>query len=434
MPLAKRKEPNIVLISVDTLRSEHLNCYGYKRNTSPNISKLAIGGVQFLNAFAQSSFTPSSHASIFSSRYVSSFKTDRCGYYFKNGNITSLAEVLKDNGYTTAGFVGGGWIASSRGFNRGFDIYDDNGGGIKLIVEKAFHWLNKNQHKKFFLFLHCYDVHQYRSEENKVSNFKWAANVVPYLWKVNAKRIDLTKGDLSRLTALYDNAISYVDNYIGRLLNKLTDLDLQKKSLIVFFSDHGEAFYEHGLLFHCIKLYDEFIRIPLIMQCPAVLPKDKMIETQIQSIDIMPTILEILNIPNPKGIQGLSLVPLIKKEKRKRIEDRSIFSESFGEDRYLGFLKKHGINFDDEVKMIRTRDWKYIYNFKSKKGELFSLKEDPEERNNLIRQKQKEAQRLKKQLFNQVQKLKPTAVVSRRRFDKSDEALIREKLKSLGYL
>lgn len=428
------KKPNIILISIDTLRPDHLGCYDYKKNTSPNIDRLAKEGVLFTQTFAQSSFTPSSHASIFSSRYVSSFKTDSCGYYFRGSDVVSLPEVLKDNGYTTAAFTGGGWIASFRGFGRGFDIYDDNQEGIKFIIKKALQWLNENYRKRFFLFLHCYDVHQYQSEKNQLSSFPWAANVVNYLWQVNANRISLTKKDLTSLILLYDEAISYVDRYIGRLWDKLEELNLTEDSLIIFLSDHGEAFYEHHLLFHCIKLYDEFIHIPLIMRYPPTLPKSRIINACLQSLDIMPTILEILNIRSPGGIEGLSLMPLIRGPQQKRFADRYIFSESFGEDRYLNFLKGHGRSFDKEVRIIRTQDWKYIYNAESKTEELFNLKDDGSEQYNLIGQKADAQHWLKKRLFDWMQELRPPLSIFGKDFSEADEELIKQKLRSLGYL
>ncbi len=331
---AYKKAPlNIILISVDTLRADHLSCYEYNKQTTPNIDKLAERGILFYNTISQSTVTLSSHASIFTSRYASQHKALRYSRILEDSELT-LAEILKKRGYKTAGFVDNGEMAGVFNIGQGFDTYDDEGGGIAKIYLKVFKWLESNKRKKFFLFIHCYDCHwpyvYYYSfaalrnlSRSDYDNFRARSD------NLLEKKTTDDKSLLKSWKMFYEVSIFYMDKQIGKLLRKIEHLGLAKKTLIIFTSDHGEEFMEHGYLFHGDTVYDEAIKVPLIFKSERLFMPGK-IKNQVRSIDIAPTILEIVNIPVPKIMMGKSLLGLMHGDKET---ERLAFSED-GKDYY----------------------------------------------------------------------------------------------------
>jgi arylsulfatase A-like enzyme len=427
--LEKPFRPNIILITIDALRADHLGCYGYARNTSPNIDKLAKEGVLFTQAIAQSSHTPPSTASILTSTLPHTHLLLHWGDTIRPG-LATLPAVLKANGYQTFFICGNGNFSTGlHGFAKSFDLFYDKYYDSAAISNKIYDIISRYSKKPFFVWVHYMDAHQYAPLEpfdkifigDKLYDFHKKLPIVKdvfdrYGYKGIPESLAAQKGNVDNpdyYVAQYDGGIRTIDEQLGLLLKKIDKLHLKREPLLIITSDHGEMLGEHAYYFHhCWFLYEPIIKVPLIIKCDKVIPQNKVINMQISAhLDIMPTILDILKINNIKTLEGTSLLPLILHNEKYPFS-YVITDEGQGE------------------KCIRTDGWKLIYtNHRYKKGyELYNLKEDPWESNNLVSFEKKEFGFLKskldgyKQACMQDRKDKPTL----------DEET-KERLKSLGY-
>lgn len=391
--------PNILFIAVDTLRADHLGCYGYSKNTSPNIDSLAIKGVLFRNTISQIPVTNPSFTTIFTSIYphdhgaLNGIPLDK--------KYTTLTKILKQRGYTTAAFVSGyPLVAKISGLQQGFDLYDDNltkhlhSGASPEYMERtadqttdsAIKWLSSNVDKKFFLWIHYYDPHApYKPQPpyNKLFIDKKKNLINIPLKKIEYySRLDkITDGNY--YISQYDGEIAFTDMYIGKVLKKLEELKLTKNTLILFISDHGESLIEHDTYFdHGSNLYDEQIRVPFIISYPSSVPENKIIDNQVRCIDLMPTLLDFLGIQTSIKTEGISLIPLIFGKKIN--PDSEAYSETFA----------------PEVPMdkfsIRFKNSKFIFTPKTKIKEFYDIGSDPEELVNIFNIKSLEAKTYEK--------------------------------------
>ncbi|MBA7465098.1 2,3-bisphosphoglycerate-independent phosphoglycerate mutase [subsurface metagenome] len=429
----RSKGPNIILISIDALRADHLSCYGYHRNTSPNIDRLASQGILFKNGFSQATWTLASHTSIFLSQYVWRHNVNSSHTKKRLPDpCTTLAEILKNENYATAAFTGGGIMSSKYGFNQGFEIYDDGPPGrrrhyeISSHIDKLLSWLESVRNRKFFLFIHTYDVHSpynppspyfdlYTNGYSKGKALKTSEGIIA-TFETDASKF--TPEEIDYITAVYDGGINYVDDQLGKIFEKLDQLGIDDNTIIIVTADHGEAFKEHGKLAHCHKPYIEEIHVPLIMRGPGI-PKNRIYENFVQHIDIVPTILEILNIPQRKEMQGKSLLPLMN---NCEIE-KDFKTYSFGQDR-----NKPQQSFSMS---IRTKEWTYIMN-QNGPDELYDRINDPKEQNNIIEKRPLIAQKLKKELEDFIILTSEGKPRVAEKVDIDEE--LKEQLKSLGYL
>ena len=428
--LSRSKGPNIILISIDALRADHLSCYGYYRNTSPNIDRLASQGVLFKNAFSQATSTLLSHTSIFLSQYVWRHKVDNPDKRLGN-SFTTLAEILKDRNYTTCAFVGGGLVSAKFGFNRGFEIYDDGIPGkgrhneISSYMDRLLSWLKSVKNRKFFLFIHTYDVHEpYNSPEpyfdlytkgcSEGKHLRTSEGIKP--GELDASK--LTPEEIDYIIAVYDGGINYVDDQLGKIFEKLKQLGIDDNTIIIVTADHGEAFREHGRLGHSHRPYIELIHVPLIMRGPGI-PTNRIYENWVQHIDIVPTILEILNTPQREEMQGRSILPLMNNCEIE--EDFKTYS--------FGYYKnKHESPFSMSS---RTKEWIYIMN-QNGPDELYDRINDPKEQNNIIEKRPLIAQKLKEELADFIALTSEAKPQVAEKIDIDEE--LKEQLKSLGYL
>ncbi len=412
---------NVILIVVDALRAEHLGCYGYNRKTSPNIDDLAIEGVLFNRCFSQSSWTVPSMASLFTSKYPSThgvthgvIKASKDSYEVLEQEILgehhlTLSESLLAERWYTAGFTTNGHLLKKLGFSQGFAFYDEENciwRDADCVNERVFSWLEENYEKKFFLWVHYIDLHAIYHLPDRLYDPPKPYDML-YRWKGEKKGKEQS-------IALYDGELAYVDNQIGLLLRKLEELGLRGKTIIVLTSDHGEAFQDHGQFEdHGSTLYNEEIHIPLILQFPIGQFKKLTIDDNVRMIDVMPTILDLLQITPPKDIQGVSLVPLFFKEK---FHELSVLSETS--------------RWNYDLKSYISNQYKFIMNFTNKQTELYDLKEDFYEKNNLLKKKGRIASNYEKELLKYLEKIpKRTAKIN----IEDDKNRINE-LKSLGYL
>jgi len=337
----------------------------------------------FKNTICQAPWTKPSVGSMLTSLYPAVHGADSQGEHGDNfseaqirGNVSilnesvvTLAEVLSNNGYATAGFTGGGYTHSFFGFGKGFDVYHDNAGGIKTINYEIFDWLKNNNTKPFFIFTHFFDAHYpfkvLPPYGNMFGTYKSKVNVDrQFEIDVNSGKRKLNSEDINRLVSLYDGGIYYVDVQLGLLFNMLRKMGCYDNTIIILSSDHGEGFMEHDLIAHADIMYNEVMRIPLIIRWPE-LGKGKTIGNQARSIDIMPTILDFIDVKAPGNIHGVSLHPMIKGD----VKDHLI---AFSETERMGFQKA-----------VSDGQFKMIYNCRSKKEELYDLNNDAGEHRNI---------------------------------------------------
>jgi len=419
----RSKGPNIILISIDALRADHLSCYGYHRNTSPNIDQLASQGVLFKNSFSQATWTLPSHASIFLSQYVWRHKVDNPDKRMGN-SFTTLAEILRDRNYTTCAFVGGGFLLPQFGLNRGFETYKF---GKFASLEKCLGWLESVKDKKFFLFIHASDVHApynppspyfdlYTKGGCEGEHLRTSKGIIPPE-KLDASK-KLTPEEIDYIMAVYDGGINYVDDQLEKIFEKLNQMGIDNNTIIILTADHGEAFKEHGRFQHGYKPYIEEVHVPLIIKGPGI-PRNGIYENYVQHIDIVPTIFEILNIPQRKEMQGRSLLPLMN---NCEIEE-DFKTYSFGPDKH-----KPQCLFSMS---LRTKEWTYIMN-QNGLDELYDRINDPKEHNNIIEKKPLIAQKLEKELEDFIVLTSEGKPQVAEKFHIDEE--LKEQLKSLGYL
>lgn len=400
-PIKKDSSFNVLLITLDTTRADRLGCYGYKKAETPHIDEIARRGVIFTQAYAQVPLTFPSHCSLFTGTYPLYHGARNNGTYYLSSELITLAEILKEKGRVTAAFVSSFTVDSRFGLNQGFDYYDDEfrkGETFKGLnaerkaaeVFNAFKsWFEQNYAKPFFVWLHFFDPHLPYDPPS------------PYKEKY--------------ISDPYDGEIAYMDFYVGKVIEELKDKNLLSKTLIILAGDHGEAFGEKGEDGHGIFLYEETLKVPLILYAEKRLPENRVIKARVRLIDIMPTILDFLKMPIPDQVQGISLLRLFKTFKAK---DRPNYIETFFPRENYGWSELVG---------LMEGPWKYI---RAPREELYNLHLDPEEKMNLAKEKQKVIIELKKKLDGYLINYASPFFAQKRKLTEEEK----EKLKALGYL
>jgi arylsulfatase A-like enzyme len=389
---AGRPELNVVVITLDTLRADHLSCYGYERNTSPRIDEFAGHGVLFENVACQSSQTLPSHASIFVGTNPRTHKA--ISHESPVGpDITTLAEILRDHGYRTAAFISSHALDSKYRLDQGFNTYwevhkertyDERRTAKEAeddpTLDEAIEWLKGHGRSKFFLWVHWFHPHRAynpppRYRQMFAGDYDGTATSDPeFIMKVWKGEAELAQPDVDHLRGLYDGEVAFTDELVGRLVDWLDTMRILENTIVVITSDHGEILYEHERYFgHDIALYDECIMIPLIIYSPTLEIGNPRVGELVQSLDIMPTLLEVLEIEPPVGLEGKSLLPLAGGGGVPTVEYS--FSETFP------FPEKCAPRH-----AVRSRDAKLIW----KEGceeelckEFYDLKADPGETSNV---------------------------------------------------
>ncbi|MBU0755514.1 MAG: sulfatase [Planctomycetes bacterium] len=409
---------NVILISLDTLRADHLGTYGYDRNTSPNLDILANQGIVFDRAIAQASSTTPSHRSLFHSKPASAYKSDGL----------RLQEVLLKHGYRTAAFTGGGNISKRLGFGRGFELYCEDKGGLAISIPRARRWLEQLHGEPFFLFLHTYDIHLpydpppphdtlfYPGYQGSIKG-EDTRDLLRRIRKLGEYKdtggeVVLSESDRRRIIALYDGGIHYTDEKVGDFLTLLEELKLARETLVVVFSDHGEEFWDHGLVSHAHTVFEELVHVPMIWRFPGEWRAGSRVSESVPLMDIAPTILDFLRIEKPDAFEGHSLLPLMKGEKEA---PRPTLSEQEGLCAWTEFPWKLIIEFSDSAAPL-----------------LFNLESDPEECHDL----RNDQQEISKTLAKNLSKALAGRTVSKvRAVDEGieNEDLL-ERLRALGYI
>lgn len=397
-----KNKPNIILISIDTLRADHLGCYGYRRNTSPNIDLFAKEATVFKNAYSSTAWTLPAHVSLFTGLNANKHNV-YLSYQKISRNTMLLSNYLRQHQYYTAAFTGGGYVGYNYGFAKGFDFYKDydtkadlalRSDEAELLYKSAEKWLEKNQSKKFFLFLHTYQPHDpYVNPSDLKKLFlnrddRWNEIFISRIFaNVNKYQTNFSEQEKNNIINLYDSEIRYTDEYLIKpLLKKIKELNLYDESLIILLSDHGEEFYDHNSWLHGHTLYNEAIKIPLIIKFPKKSIKNREINTTVNIIDVMPTILDYIDIPyKSTTIDGKSLLAIVKGKIK-------------GDRTFIGDLAFNDIkNIYPIALTTKMNDYKLIAHiivqsphvqkiyYKNFYVELFDIQKDPNEKNNLMR-------------------------------------------------
>jgi len=449
-----RERPDIILFSIDTLRADHLSCYGYERPTSPFIDEFAQDAVLFSRTISQAPTTATSHMSIFTSLTpaVHGIKNipPEGNYRPLVDSIVTLTEILRENGYLTIGIHGGSQLDASIGFSQGFDEYSDDFmtwamissstqaslEGFNPIKKKIEKWLQASEEKEkpLFLFLHhylCHDPYLKGPPEFRLRFLSERVEGLP------ATVADISLGEnfldarssfwnnvnlcdpehLKHITALYDGGVYYSDYIFNEVMKILKEKDLYDKSLVILLSDHGEEFFEHGDKLHW-RLLIETLHVPLIIKFPGNKLAGKIIPQTVRSMDLMPTILHFLKIPVPHDIQGNSFLPLINGR---------------------GWYDPLVLSYSEHDDSLRFEKDGYVYSNQASRGRrerLFSREEDPEEQRNLagekgklIKQMRREAKNILRADAGFLEKLAPGKEDELRADNK-----LSEQLRALGYL
>jgi arylsulfatase A-like enzyme len=449
----KKGKVQVILISIDTLRGDHLDAYGYSRETAPNLSRLINDSVYYKQAYANGAWTYPSHASMLTGTLPSrnGVNQDLNSFAYKgqgravNDSIFNIAEILKKElpELKTIKFAK---LPNEIGFARGFDA---NNNFDPFLTDNKFskilNALDKNRDKDFFLFLHTWMVHapyanSYFLEKEKLSREK--RNFIDLYRKPGTSkkkksntsfRTFLLENNLFNVkdcVALYDGGIRYTDHYIGQLINKLKEIGIYDNTMLIVTSDHGEHFGEHApYMFydhHGNNFYEEFIKIPIIVKYP----RQKRINTlshTVSLIDLVPTILDYFHIDIPAYIQGESLLlPYDKRRRKYYIGEGLVIPDKERKSIRIGNLK-YIVTMEKAEGPART-NWKNIVH----RG-LFNLENDPEEKINLFKDSKFKAiafkfERMLKQIIRKSAKLNRSGKATRLQQETIDH------MKSLGYL
>jgi len=422
--LKPSEPPNILVYVVDTLRADHLGIYGYSRNVSPQIDRFGERAVVFDQAVAQTSWTKPAVASIFTGLRATAHGVNHRQHVLAS-RFRTMAELLAEASYRTAAFTTNAYFSTDSGLRQGFDEFVLQPARADRVNEQIFDWLNRRgQDGPFFLYVHTIDPHapydppeSYRREFAPEVRDRIAGSF-EHIRGLASGEIPRTSRTDQDLVDLYDAEVAFADRQFGLLLDNLQDRGLFDDMLILFVSDHGEGFYEHGVQGHGWDLYRESLQVPLIVKPPRMIRGQRVAEP-VQHIDLLPTLLDLLGIEAPRTLQGRSLVPLLGHDPAPESAQSPIFS-------YMDYEGRVGMS------LIRG-PWKLIEPLSSgftPTRELYHRFRDPDERLDLEAEYPVLAGFLATLIRQQLLELERLPEVETMDFD--DET--QQQLKALGYL
>ncbi len=421
--------PNVILISIDTLRADHLSCYGYPRKTTPRIDIFRRGATLFEQAIATAPSTLPSHVSIFTSLLPSHHRASVARSSGVDPGALTLTEILRREGYETASFNGGIQLDPLYGLARGFDIYQSARPSVATAevlvdavdrfdhaVTEAVKWIREREPGPFFLFLHTYETHHPYTPDPDLLEPMDAGYQGPLpdhisvelLKRINAGEVEVDERDLEHIVAAYDAELASVDAAFGELMEFLEQERLYDDAVIMVTSDHGEEFGEHGIVgWHAHSLYDELLRVPLLIKLSGSRGAGRSVEAQVRGIDLAPTILDELGLPIPPSFEGASLLPAI----------------AGSGDPPEHAVSQKDVTVPEDEASIRTLTWKWT------QGRLFHLPSDGLETTDVSPSNQATAEALSRALEGllKARSKPPDHLVE------PDEELLK-KLRSLGYV
>lgn len=464
---APASSPNVIVLCVDAMRPDHLSAYGYSRRTTPNLEKLASEGVLFRNAFANSCWTRASVATIFTSMYPSSHGVNEIGSGLAE-SLTTLPELFREQGYATGVFSANAFVSPAFGYHQGVDrfvgqevsIFNelilghlarpmrkfspvlaeayarleagtfpfDSEGRVKMKAERlqgsVLKWVQGLEGRPFFAYVHYMDAHspyELPAEFQTLfapgrgpheTGFPLNEGFRPLVGPQKA----LQPGRLENLVAQYDGSIAFADRAIGGLLDRLREMGLYDRTIVVVTADHGEEMYEHEGWGHGKSLFEEVIRVPLILRAPGRLPSGTEVSQPARHVDLMPTLLDLCGIRRVPGAEGRSLVPPARGEPAAEVP---VYAEVL-----------HG---NTRAETVRQGKWKLIEirSHSEKARLLFDLEQDPMERQPLDPEGHPAGRELTALLASLREKAGRKAV---RAADSQVDHAVRNKLRALGYV
>lgn len=427
----ENKKPNVILITIDTLRADHLGCYGYGKETTPTLDRLAREGVLFESAYTPSPRTTQALGALVTGRYPQTIGVRSLWKKLQKDEVT-LAEVLKQHGYHTGG-VNSNPILLKTHVNQGFDyFYIPSNSGMNLTAMQTnawlLSWLKRTKNQPIFAWIHYVDPHisyqppkefRYRFDPDYQGRFKEGFG----LWRPDKMMGTGTHEGLSRpeaifnhksipqrdrkgILALYDGEIAFTDMAVGKLLEEMKTLGILENTLIIVSSDHGESFGEHQYFSeHGDFVYDVTVKVPLIFHWPGKIPSGRRIKENVRLIDVLPTVLSLLGIPDSfDGREGENIAPAILGE--GSIGNLPVYLES-GECLFPQFNSRRYIQgVKGKIRGLREENWKLILTPTHSKPiiELYNLDTDPSETQNLVEKEPERAREMVQRLNNWVKK------------------------------
>ena len=423
---------NVLLVSIDSLRADRLGSYGHVRDTTPHLDRLAREGVRFANALSPTSWTLPAHATLLTGRDQEGHGVITVKDRLRD-TIATLPKTFRDSGYETVGFYSGPFLHPVFGFDQGFERYEScmtevdaeplsvetlrgsHADVTNAAVERAFRkWLGAKTARPFFAFVHLWDVHyDYRPPEPYASMF-----TAPYGGTLDGRDIvgdgfplDASPADVAYLLSLYDGEVRATDQAVGHLLEALEDRGLLKDTLVVVTADHGEEFKDHGAKGHQHSLYDELIRVPLILWSPGLL-SPAVVETPVGLRDVAPTIAALTGTEVPDGSDGTSLLGLLRSGDARRDPVVSVLYRQTEPSVLAG--------------AIRDGDRKVIFDARTGEWTQFDLAVDPAERGGFEPTDRALAETLRRHLT-------PAEPIGARSEPSKIPPALEERLRRLGY-
>lgn len=430
--LGRPARPNVILISIDSLRPDHLGCYGYDRPTSPTIDRIATEGVLFETALSSTSWTLPAHAALFTALpdRVHGCTDDQ---KWLDGSRFTVAEAFREAGYRTAGFFSGPYLHPSFGFAQGFESYHDctsySGKSIELakgealvasngqlsqdlmhlsheditnpiVLAEVKRWLAARPRGPFFLFIHLWDVHYDYVAPPPYDTMFDPGYEGPVdgrnLLRATRKPEGWTDADVRHLKALYDGEIRYTDDTLGSILAEVAKGGLEDSTIVAVLSDHGEAFYEHGLFGHRWTLHEEELRIPFVLRYPPKVPAGARVPDVVSIVDVAPTLLDLAGLPPLPAALGRNLTPLFDAAGRTAAAAGGATGAAAAMGAAMG-TAAGGAARPSPVEAaaiaellvpanrihhfaLRAPDWKLIYDLNRRSFSVFDLEGDPGEK------------------------------------------------------
>lgn len=426
----KSTRPNVILITLDTVRSDHLGLYGYPKRTSPYLDTLAEQSVVFDEVNSVSSWTLPAHASLFTGKYIYQHQAHETHQMLEPDQET-LAEIFHKEGYRTAGFIAGPYCKGKYGLSQGFQVYHDRldffeyrhtydtlsmrrfldffSNSLRALVlqndgertapelnRSIFRWINRVEDEPFFLFLNYFDAHdpytlgeEYRhlftneKRDDEAINEMIRSYYFDASGRFRVRNIDDSLREY--LLALYDSEIAYLDGHLRTFMKTLEERGHLDNTIVIITSDHGEEFFEHGGVMHKQTLYQEVLRVPLLIYYPKMLQPSR-VSHRVSLVDIFPTLLDLVELPEQQGIDGVSLLPLITEQE---IPKRNyVLSQRYAR-------AEHGESRQDA---LTGQEWKFIQVNPERERiptALFNLKVDPQEQDNQIQELSEQREEMK---------------------------------------
>lgn len=351
-----RPRLNVLLVTLDTTRADHIGCYGYAEAHTPTLDGLAKDGVIFEHAYATVPLTLPSHTSILTGLYPPENGIHVNGRGRLDPQLPNLAATLRNAGYRTGAFIASIVLHAKHGLDHGFEVYDDDmAGGVqqgheshlmrdaKLVVDSALSWLDGHQHEPFLCWVHLFDPHA--PYEGHPEVFRDRFQELPY-----------------------DGDIAFADLHVGRLIRFLKERGLYEQTLIIVVGDHGEGLGEHQENEHGFMLYETTVHVPLIVSCPSVCRANQRVSTAVSQVDLLPTVLECLQLPVLSKVSGISLLGALQ---GLPLEPRTLYAETRAVYDAYGWAPLAG---------VVDATWKFV---QTTRPELYNLQDDPHELTNL---------------------------------------------------